>query len=122
MHESAVPADTPVLDMAYLDDMRGWVGDDVLMELLKAAPPNLAAMIEAVREAWRNGDVETVREAGHRLKGGASSIACRRLADLGQAIQLLKSLDDATLLPRLDAEERAAMAAIAAYGESAPAG
>ncbi|MEW5727904.1 MAG: Hpt domain-containing protein [Pseudomonadota bacterium] len=120
MHDTITAAEAPVLDIAYLDDMRGWVGEEVLAGLLDAAPGSLAEMIAAIQEAWAAADLGEVREAGHRLKGGASSIACRRLADIGHRIQFLAGLDDRAVLAELEAEGGEATAAIASYRAALP--
>lgn len=115
MRDHSDTDDVPVLDAAYLDDMRGWVGDEVLAELLEAAPMSLDDMIGGVRGAWENGDLAAVHEAGHRLKGGAASIACRRLAELAHRIQTITGLEDSAALTRISREAEAAKDAIAGY-------
>ncbi|MBC7950655.1 MAG: response regulator [Rhodospirillaceae bacterium] len=77
----------PVLDLAYLEDMRQWVGDDTLLSLLSTAPDSFSEERTAMSTGWQNGDLSMVRETAHRLKGAAGSIGCRRLSELAHRLQ-----------------------------------
>lgn len=105
--------DLPLLDTPYLDDMRGWLGDDVLASLLLTAPESFAAELATIETKWRNADLREVQEAGHRLKGAAGSVACRRLSDAGQTFQMLSGLDRPAMIEDLKTE--VAAAALAEY-------
>jgi hypothetical protein len=106
----------PIIDHEYLDELRHWVGQTTLVELAEIAPEVFGVEAGAVRQAWQQGDVDALREAGHRLKGVASSLACRRLASLGQFIQHApqEAAADPDLGNRLSTEFEAALAALAA--------
>lgn len=93
--ELDLPALTPVLDLAYLEDMRQWVGDDTLLSLLSTAPESFAGELTAIGAFWDSGDLHMVRETAHRLKGAAGSIGCRRLADMAHRLQ---KMEDAELV------------------------
>lgn len=108
-------SELPVLDIAYLDDMRGWIGDDVLASLLEVAPESFAGELASIETNWQAADLREVQEAGHRLKGAAGSVACRRLSDAGQTFQLLPALDQPGVIDELRAEVAAAKAALAEY-------
>lgn len=116
MDQEVQRLDDCILDHPYLDDMREWVGDDVIATLLSSAPEALRAEIASLRAAWERADLAEIREVGHRLKGAAGSVACRRLASMGQMIQTLPDLpkDAGFLDPIADAVEEAAIS-IAAY-------
>lgn len=107
----------PVLDSAYMDDMRQWVGDATALTLLAAAPESFRDELAAITAAWGNGDEKTVRENAHRLKGAAGSIGCRRLADAAQALQKTGALNlaDRAPLDHLTQEVAAAIDAAAAW-------
>lgn len=83
----------PVLDMDYVEDMRHWVGDATVTSLMTSAPQSFTQELADLREAWHEGDIQTVREKAHRLKGAAGSVGCRRLSDLAQIIQKLPEPD-----------------------------
>lgn len=110
-------SDEPILDTPYLDDMREWVGGEALITLLACAPEALKAELAILRAAWDRADLSEVRETGHRLKGAAGSVACRRLAAMGHTVQTLRGLDESHLLDMLDDAVEAALSAIAAYAE-----
>ncbi|MGE5514461.1 MAG: ATP-binding protein [Bacteroidota bacterium] len=117
----AVTSTTPVLDPAYLDDMRQWVGDATLLTLLATAPDSFNDELASIRTAWRDGDLQGVRENAHRLKGAAGSVGCRRLAEVAQAAQKITAADLAT--PTLLRElETGVVAAIAAATQWRPPG
>jgi CheY-like chemotaxis protein len=107
----------PVLDSAYLDDMRQWVGDETVLALLATAPDSLRGEFAALRAAWAAGDLHQVHETGHRMKGAAGSVGARRLAALAHAMQNLSPAEFTGTL-RLDGLAAAldtAMAALAAW-------
>lgn len=103
----------PLLDFAYLEDMRQWVGDATLLTLLATAPGSFLGEMEAIRAAWHKGDAEGVRENAHRLKGAAGSVGCRRLAALAQTLQKVggEELRAHALLQTLEEEVATAIAA-----------
>ncbi|HSV28296.1 MAG TPA: Hpt domain-containing protein [Candidatus Omnitrophota bacterium] len=107
-------ADAPLLDVPYLDDMREWLGDEALAGLLATAPEQLESELAALAGHWRAGDLAAVRESGHRIKGAAGSVACRRLSALGHRVQLLDAFDE-PLLADVTAAVAAATAALAEY-------
>ncbi|HLO75177.1 MAG TPA: ATP-binding protein [Magnetospirillum sp.] len=90
---SLPPSTAPVLDDAYLEDMRQWVGDATLLSLLATAPTSFFDELQAIRAAWEAGDITGVRENAHRLKGAAGSVGCRRLAEVAQGLQKLPDAD-----------------------------
>ncbi|MBX9635806.1 MAG: response regulator, partial [Magnetospirillum sp.] len=83
------PSQAPVIDRAYLEDMRQWVGDTTLLSLLATAHDSFTGELAVIRKGWASGDLTSVRETAHRLKGAAGSVGCRRLADLSHRIQKL---------------------------------
>lgn len=103
----------PVLDPAYLDDMRQWVGDETLLNLLATAPDSFNTELASIRLAWNSGNAQAVRENAHRLKGAAGSVGCRRLADMAQALQKMAD-GDLVAIERLDTLEQEVASAIAA--------
>ncbi len=107
----------PVLDPAYLDDLRQWVGDATALTLLAAAPESFRDELAAITAAWHGGDAKGVRENAHRLKGAAGSIGCRRLAEAAQALHKTEAIDlgDRAPLQRLTAEVAAAIDAATAW-------
>jgi HPt (histidine-containing phosphotransfer) domain-containing protein len=93
-------ADLPVTDRAYLDDMRGFVGDETLISLIDCAGTSLRGDLASLAAAAASGDLTEVREAAHRLKGAAGSIGATRLAAMAQSCQAGPELvvaDPATL-------------------------
>ncbi len=110
-------SDLPVLDNAYLEDMRQWVGDSTLLGLLATAPDSFTGELAAIRSAWNAKDLQTVRETGHRLKGAAGSVGCRRLADLGHQFQKLEPqhLEHPDRLAALESEIDRAVAEVTAW-------
>lgn len=112
--QEAVPDEVPplpVIDDDYLEDMRQWVGDATLISLLETAPDSFNGEMTAIRQAWDTGDVQTIRETSHRLKGAAGSVGCRRLADLAHVIQKLTPTDVAGRQLLESLEQEVAMAA-----------
>lgn len=111
------PSALPVLDPAYLDDMRQWVGDSTVLALLAAAPQSFRDELTQITEAWQARNLRGVRENAHRLKGAAGSVGCRRLADTAQSIQKSGDADlgDPCLLQRLNTDVDAAIAATTAW-------
>lgn len=107
--------DDPILYTPFLDDMREWLGDDVLVPLLDCAPEALRAEMGALRVAWHRADLDEVRETGHRIKGAAGSVACRRLASMAHTFQMLDGLEDSRMLDTLHAAVEDAASAITAY-------
>lgn len=107
----------PVLDEAYMNDMRQWVGDGTALTLLAAAPDSFRDELQAITAAWNNGDGKSVRENAHRLKGAAGSVGCRRLAETAQILQRsdIQDLNDRQPLERLTADVTAAIAATTAW-------
>lgn len=103
----------PLLDHAYLEDMRQWVGDTTLLTLMSTAPESFNGELEAIGAAWQSGNVTGVRENAHRLKGAAGSVGCRRLAAMAQALQKVAAEDlrRTDLLNELKHEVAAASAA-----------
>lgn len=103
----------PLLDQAYLEDMRQWVGDSTLLTLLATAPASFSDELAAIRAAWHGGNVDAVRENAHRLKGAAGSVGCRRLSALAQTLQRVaaEELTSPALLQELETEVAAAIAA-----------
>ncbi len=79
--------DQPMLDRAYLDDMRQWVGDATLASLMDTAPQSFAFELAALKTAWGSGDLAEFREVAHRLKGAAGSIGCRQLSERASTLQ-----------------------------------
>lgn len=105
----------PVLDHAYLEDMRQWVGEATVLALLAGAPASFDEELAAITRAWESGDKRRLRENAHRLKGAAGSVGCRRLADVAQSIQHEDGPGDRRRLDRLTAEAAAAAVAITAW-------
>ncbi len=90
-HPGPGPADMhqPVIDDEYLADMRGWLGDAVLADLLAGAPASFRPAIAELAANWQAGAVADMREVAHRLAGAAGSIGARRLAELARRCQRL---------------------------------
>lgn len=103
----------PLLDHAYLEDMRQWIGDSTLLTLLSTAPDSFNGELAAIRTAWLGRMVEEVRENAHRLKGAAGSVGCRRLAAMAQDLQkvVVEELDLPDRLHALEMEVATASAA-----------
>lgn len=124
--ESPEPAQSsstaPVLDPAYLEDMRQWVGDATLVTLLTTAPDAFQEELTAIRAAWHDGNLQGVRENAHRLKGAAGSVGCRRLSDTAQTIQKItrEDLGNAGYLSQLEAEVATAVAAATQWRPEGP--
>lgn len=110
----------PVLDPAYVEDMRQWVGDQTLLSLLATAPESFNTELNAIRLAWNSGNGQGVRENAHRLKGAAGSVGCRRLAEMAQSLQKMADMD-LIAIERLEALEQEVAAAIAATTSWRPA-
>jgi HPt (histidine-containing phosphotransfer) domain-containing protein len=104
----------PVIDLAYIEELRGWVGTDTLVGLAVRAPEVFTAEAEAVLAAWKSGAAEELRASAHRLKGVAGSLACARLSQVCQLAQLRPhdALSDPELGARLDRELAAALGAL----------
>ncbi|MGE5504273.1 MAG: hypothetical protein ACM31L_07595, partial [Actinomycetota bacterium] len=51
--------DRPLADHAYLDDMRGWVGDETLAGLIGGAATVLRTELDALAAAAAAAEVET---------------------------------------------------------------
>ncbi len=83
----------PLLDDEYIRDIRQWVGDASLAELLACAPSVIRAEFEQIRHGQQSGDFNHAREAAHRLAGAAGSVGARRLADLARRCQTLTDSD-----------------------------
>ncbi|MBC7905794.1 MAG: response regulator [Rhodospirillaceae bacterium] len=111
------PPQGPILDVAYLEDMRQWVGDDTLVSLLATAPDSFNGELSAIGSAWERGDLNMVRETAHRLKGAAGSIGCRRLSDLAHRLQKMDEaeLSEAGYLDTLTTEISAALCELAQW-------
>jgi CheY-like chemotaxis protein len=115
-------AATPVLDLAYLEDMRQWIGTETVMSLLATAPSSFTLEATAIHAAWNAHDLTGVRENAHRLKGAACSVGCCRLSDFAQAMQKISAaeLSHAERLSQLDDEIAEALAATAQWRPSKP--
>lgn len=96
----------PIIDDAYLEDMRQWVGDATLLSLLATAPESFTGELAAIQAAWQSGDLAAVHETAHRLKGAAGSVGCRRLAETAHRMQKLTQAEfgEARHLDQLIAE------------------
>jgi len=114
------PAAVPVLDSAYLEDMRQWVGDATLLSLLATAPESFNGELTTIRSASEAQDFQLMRETAHRLKGAAGSVGCRRLADLAHQIQRMDMAELAKYdgFPLLESEAAQALAEMAAWRPS----
>ncbi|MGE5545911.1 MAG: Hpt domain-containing protein [Solirubrobacterales bacterium] len=110
-----ISSELPVIDIAYLEDMREWVGDDTLRTLIDDAPASIAAELASISQSWQADDLHAVRENGHRLKGAAGSLALRRLADLGHTVQRIDDLADGQVLGLLEDTAAEALRALADY-------
>ena len=88
----------PVLDEPYLADLRGWVGETVLADLLAGAPHSFRPVMADLTANWRADARADMREAAHRLAGGAGSIGARRLADLARRCQRMVRLESGRII------------------------
>lgn len=115
-------AQPPVVDRAYLDDMRGWVGDEALSGLLGAAEETFINDLSQVEAAFAARDLPLLHETAHRLKGCAASIGATRLAKMAHGLQLCPPewLDDGEAMPTLRQETRTALDGLAEFRSSLP--
>lgn len=114
--------DVPALEIAYISDMRGWIGEDSFQNLIETVPEAFMSELQAVETAWADGNLKLVRETGHRLKGSASSLGCRLLADAGFALQHLPDdgLGQDWRMGDLRAKVEAAIDALRDYARQPP--
>jgi HPt (histidine-containing phosphotransfer) domain-containing protein len=105
---------TEVIDRAYLEDMKEFVGTETLAGLIDDAPGSFRREYHDLEAGWRRGDAAAVHEFAHRLKGAAGSIGAARLSAVAHLCQQ-GPLCDAATLARLAREIAAAETALADY-------
>ncbi len=113
----------PVVDDDYLAEMRAWLGEAVLADLLTGAPASFRPAMAELTANWRAGAVADMREVAHRLAGAAASVGARRLAELARRCQRMPEAEcgDAVVLG-LETAVDEALAALAAIVEDASPG
>jgi HPt (histidine-containing phosphotransfer) domain-containing protein len=62
---------------------------ELLGEVLKEFVDNVLRQIETIREALQRGDAEVVRREAHSIKGGASNLTARQLAETALELETL---------------------------------
>ena len=82
--ERHTPVD-PLVDLAFLEDMVGSIEDGlpILQSFVAQATETVARIDNALAALDRNG----VRDAAHRLKGGARTVGTPRLASAAAELQ-----------------------------------
>jgi len=83
---SAETAESPPLDLAFLNEMTG--GDEeftteLLQEFLRTIPP----LLSQVEQALNAGDSEALARAAHTIKGSARSVGARAFAEIAFAVE-----------------------------------
>lgn len=61
-----------------------------IRELVDLLCQDTADMLDQIEEAFREGDIERVHRAGHRLKGSVSHFAATRATDLAWQLEVLQ--------------------------------
>jgi two-component system, sensor histidine kinase and response regulator len=113
----------PVLDFAGATAALGG-RTDLLRELLGIFLQDVPERLRAARDACRNGDIETLRQMAHSIKGSAGTVRAWRLYDTARELESAARADQkercALLLRDLEAEVKNVLAAVGEHQWPSP--
>ncbi len=90
---AAAPA-APTLKSEQLDELAAVLGEDRLLQLLRAYALSASGMVHAIGSALSAGDVAMVRRVAHDLKSTSGSLGLRGMAEQAKAIEQMCHADD----------------------------
>lgn len=85
---AAARAEEPLLDGAFLGQLAAEIGLDGAAEILHAFQEEGPARLNAIKDAMRQGRLQTVRREAHALAGAARNVGLTRLGEAAYALQL----------------------------------
>ncbi|MBQ0760873.1 MAG: Hpt domain-containing protein [Zhongshania sp.] len=77
----------PALNLSLLEELRGFMEDDVLT-LIDEFEVDTRERLATLEQAIENHDAETLRTAAHTMKGGAASLGADNLAQHFRGLEL----------------------------------
>lgn len=75
------------VDWKAVSDLKAQVGEEVLSDLFTLFVADINSHLDACNAALEKGDLESLAENAHRMKGGAGSLGCHRVKDLAAVLQ-----------------------------------
>ncbi|MGM0576947.1 MAG: Hpt domain-containing protein [Myxococcota bacterium] len=107
----------PSFDDAALARLREDVGEEVTSSLIRQYRTDAGRRVQEIRDAVESGDLERASEAGHSLKSTSAMVGLMALSSLCQRMEHASDLEHArSLLPRIEAAHREALALLASTG------
>lgn len=84
------------VDMAVIAKLRAMMPVQSLQEVIESCIADTRASVEALRTQLLAGDIRTVRQCAHRIKGAAAMIGANHLASLAGNLELGSNKEAAT--------------------------
>jgi len=114
-------AELPLIDREYLAELYATLGVPGVRRLAARLPPALAGDLEQLQRAWREGQLERLRNLAHRISGNAVTLGACRVGALSSALSY--PLPDSSIEPQLTLLSQACSETLAALARLAtPAG
>lgn len=114
--EIAQEAMLPVLDKEIIDQLAGIGGADLVWSVFDDFVSEATELVEGALEAYRNGDIKTVKSNLHTLKGSGGTVGVSQVAEIARDAEWrLKSDDTSTLAEALPQLEKAYARFLASY-------
>nr|WP_295930233.1 PAS domain S-box protein [uncultured Dyadobacter sp.] len=114
--EIAQEAMLPVLDKEIIDQLAGIGGADLVWSVFEDFVSEATELVEGAVEAYRTGDIKTVKSNLHTLKGSGGTVGVSQVAEIARDAEWrLKSDDTSTLADALPQLEKAYARFLASY-------
>jgi len=114
--EIAQEAMVPVLDKEIIDQLNGIGGADLVWSVFEDFVTESNELVAGAVEAYKTGDIKTVKSNLHTLKGSGGTVGVSQVAEIARDAEWrLKSDDTSTLAEALPALEKAYERFLASY-------
>lgn len=114
--EIAQEAMVPVLDKEIIDQLNGIGGADLVWSVFEDFVAESNELVTGALEAYKAGDIKTVKSNLHTLKGSGGTVGVSQVAEIARDAEWrLKSDDTSTLAEALPALEKAYERFLASY-------
>ncbi len=114
--EIAQEAMVPVLDKEIIDQLNGIGGAELVWSVFEDFVTESNELVAGALEAYKTGDIKTVKSNLHTLKGSGGTVGVSQVAEIARDAEWrLKSDDTSTLAEALPALEKAYERFLASY-------